>query len=118
MPHSGCSFQKSPSDALLFPQKLAPYTSGDGWLRIHAGDRTITYNAPNEIGGSKSFEAGKTTTLDLRLTDGNVEPDPGLEPDEEFRNKNNYFEALDSWLGGTNNMTTNVWWADHTNKRK
>ena len=108
--------------ALLFPQKLAPYTSGDGWLRIHAGDRTITYNAPNEIGGSKSFEAGKTTTLDLRLTDGNVEPgpepDPGLEPDEEFRNKNNYFEALDSWLGGTNNMTTNVWWADHTNKRK
>lgn len=45
--------------ALLFPQKLAPYTSGDGWLRIHAGDRTITYNAPNEIGGSKSFEAAK-----------------------------------------------------------
>ena len=38
--------------------------------------------------------------------------------DEEFRNRDNYFEAVNGWLGGTNNMTTNVWWADHTNKRK
>lgn len=78
-PHAG--EQAGEFTALLFPQKLAPYTSGDGWLRIHAGDRTIMYNAPNEIGGSKSFEAGKTTTLDLRLTDGNVEPGPEPEPD-------------------------------------
>lgn len=60
---------------------VASYTSGDGWLRIHAGGKTITYKAPNQIGGSKSFEAGKTTTLDLRLTDGNVEPGPEPEPD-------------------------------------
>lgn len=38
--------------------------------------------------------------------------------DEEFRNRDNYFEAVNGWLGGTNNMTTNVWWADHANKRK
>lgn len=38
--------------------------------------------------------------------------------DEEFRNKTNYQSAVNGWLGGTNNMTTNVWWADHTNKRK
>lgn len=38
--------------------------------------------------------------------------------DEEFRNRNNYFEAVNGWLGGVNNMTTNVWWADHKNKRK
>ena len=38
--------------------------------------------------------------------------------DEEFRNKTHYFEAVNGWLGGTNNMTTNVWWADHTDKRK
>ena len=118
--------------ALLFPQKLAPYTSGDGWLRIHAGDRTITYNAPNEIGGSKSFEAGKTTTLDLRLTDGNVEPDPGLEPDEEFRNKKLWLYGIDSPVydaetvievspgNPIDNYTPNVWvkyvyhWSDGT----
>ena len=39
-------------------------------------------------------------------------------PHEEFRNRDHYFEAVNGWLGGTNNMTTNVWWADHTNKRK
>lgn len=118
--------------ALLFPQKLAPYTSGDGWLRIHAGDRTITYNAPNEIGGSKSFEAGKTTTLDLRLTDGNVEPDPGLEPDEEFRNKKLWIYGIHSPVydpetvievspgNPIDNYTPNVWvkyvyhWSDGT----
>ena len=38
--------------------------------------------------------------------------------DEEFRNAAHYSEAVNGWLGGTNNMTTNVWWADHTNKRK
>ena len=37
--------------------------------------------------------------------------------DEEFRNQNHYLEAVNGWLGGTNNMTTNIWWADHADKR-
>lgn len=31
--------------------------------------------------------------------------------DEKYRNPNTYPEALNSWLGGTNNMQTDVWWA-------
>lgn len=38
--------------------------------------------------------------------------------DEEFRNRDNFNEAVNGWLGGVNNMTTQVWWADHDNKRK
>ncbi|MBP3481908.1 MAG: SusD/RagB family nutrient-binding outer membrane lipoprotein [Alistipes sp.] len=37
--------------------------------------------------------------------------------DEEFRNPDNYKEAVNDWLGGVNNMKTNVWWADHNQKR-
>ena len=30
----------------------------------------------------------------------------------------NYDEAVNGWLGGVNNMKTEVWWADHNQKRK
>ncbi len=32
--------------------------------------------------------------------------------DEAYRNPVTYKEALDSWLGGVDNMLTEVWWAD------
>lgn len=32
--------------------------------------------------------------------------------DEPYRNPEHYQAALDSWLGGTNNIQTDVWWAD------
>ena len=38
--------------------------------------------------------------------------------DEEVRNPVNYDEAVNGWLGGVNNMKTEVGWADHNQKRK
>ena len=32
--------------------------------------------------------------------------------DEPYRNPVTYKEAVDGWLGGTNNIQTDVWWAD------
>ena len=32
--------------------------------------------------------------------------------DEVYRNTVAYPEALNRWLGGTNNIKTDVWWAD------
>lgn len=37
--------------------------------------------------------------------------------DEKYRNQVTYKEALDSWLGGTNNMQTDVWWASTAESR-
>lgn len=37
--------------------------------------------------------------------------------DEKYRNPATYQEALDSWLGGTNNMQTDVWWASTAESR-
>lgn len=37
--------------------------------------------------------------------------------DEKYRNPVTYQEALDSWLGGTNNMQTDLWWASTTESR-
>lgn len=37
--------------------------------------------------------------------------------DEKYRNPSTYQEALDSWLGGTNNMQTDVWWASTAESR-
>ena len=34
--------------------------------------------------------------------------------DEQYRNPESYPAALDSWLGGTNNIQTDVWWANTT----
>lgn len=37
--------------------------------------------------------------------------------DEKYRNPVTYQKALDSWLGGTNNMQTDVWWASTAESR-
>ena len=37
--------------------------------------------------------------------------------DEKYRNPVTYQEALDNWLGGTNNMRTDVWWASTAESR-
>ena len=113
------------SSRRFFPQKLAPYTSGDGWLRIHAGGKTITFDAPNEIGGSKSFGSGQNYDArpapDGRECGAGPEPDPGLEPDEEFRNKKLWLYGIDSPVydpetvievspgNPIDNYTPNVW---------
>ncbi len=34
--------------------------------------------------------------------------------DEEYRNQISYREAVGGWLGGSNNMTTDIWWASTT----
>lgn len=42
--------------------------------------------------------------------------------DEEYRNPQTYRESLDGWLGGVDNMRTDIWWADtdesRTNREK
>lgn len=38
--------------------------------------------------------------------------------DEKYRNPVTYPEALDSWLGGTDNMQTDVWWASTKESRE
>lgn len=37
--------------------------------------------------------------------------------DEKYRNPVTYQESLDNWLGGTNNMRTDVWWASTAESR-
>lgn len=37
--------------------------------------------------------------------------------DEEYRNPQTYREAVDGWLGGVDNMRTEVWWADTQESR-
>ena len=38
--------------------------------------------------------------------------------DELYRNPSSYPEALNRWLGGTNNIQTDVWWADTAESRE
>ncbi len=81
--------------ALLFPQELGPYTTGAGLVRIKTGGKTVTYKAPDKVGESGALESGKTTKLNLRLTENGIEPDPE-EPDVEFANKT-------CWIYGVKN---------------
>ncbi len=38
--------------------------------------------------------------------------------DEKYRNEKSYNAALADWLGGENNMQTDVWWADNAESRE
>lgn len=88
--------QQGEFTALLFPQELEPYTSGEGLVRIKSGGKTVTYKAPNKVGESSSLESGKMTKLNLRLAESGIEPDPG-ESDFEFANKT-------YWIYGVKNQ--------------
>lgn len=64
--------------AILFPSALSHY--GDAWIEISAGGKTAVFKAPETIGGNRSLLPGKSTLLNLRLTQNEIEPNP----DKEF----------------------------------
>lgn len=60
--------------AILIPQSAMPYRDGDGLVHISAGDRQVTYNAPEKTQEGNtliSFEAGKQTSVRLSVKPGN-----------------------------------------------
>ena len=69
--------------------------------------------------GIQSWADYRRTGYPLLKTNGPAAQNKGILPtrlrypsDEAYRNVEYYQEALDSWLGGTNNIQTDVWWAD------
>ncbi len=75
--------------------------------------------------GVESWADYRRTGYPLLKTNGPAASNKGILPtrlrypsDEAYRNVEYYKEALDSWLDGTNNIQTDVWWADTKESRE
>ena len=69
--------------------------------------------------GIESWADYRRTGYPVLRTNGPAAQNRGILPTrlrypstEEFQNAEWYTEAINSWLGGENNMTTDMWWAD------
>lgn len=74
--------------------------------------------------GIESWNEYRRTGYPLLKTNGPAAENKNILPtrlrypaDEAYRNVRYFKEAIDGWLGGTNNMTTDVWWADTQESR-
>lgn len=74
--------------------------------------------------GVESWCDYRRTGYPLLKTNGPAAENKGILPtrmrypaDEAYRNVVYFQEAVDGWLGGTNNMQTDVWWADTAESR-
>lgn len=74
--------------------------------------------------GIESWCDYRRTGYPVLKTNGPAAENKGILPtrlrypsDEAYRNVQYFKEAVDGWLGGTNNMTTDVWWADTQESR-
>lgn len=74
--------------------------------------------------GIESWCDYRRTGYPLLKTNGPAAENNGILPtrlrypaDELYRNPKSYAEALGSWLDGTNNMQTDVWWASTAESR-
>lgn len=103
------------------------------FLKVHEDEVTVD-NIMEKIMDQKwlsMFFVGIESWCDYRrtgypvlITNGPAAENGGVLPtrmrypaDEAYRNMNSFRAAVDGWLGGENNMTTDVWWAD-TNESK
>lgn len=69
--------------------------------------------------GTESWAEYRRTGFPILKTNGPAAANDQILPtrmrypsDEAYRNTVTYQECLNRWLGGTNNMQTDVWWAD------
>jgi len=74
--------------------------------------------------GTEAWCDYRRTGYPLLKTNGPAAENNGILPtrmrypaDEKYRNPNSYADALSGWLGGTNNMQTDVWWASTAESR-
>lgn len=98
------------------------------WLEYLNGD--FNYDKPIETimrqkyvatfwVGVESWADYRRTGYPVLITNGPAAQNDGILPTrlrypstEEFQNAKWYTEAVNGWLNGDNNMTTDVWWAD------
>lgn len=74
--------------------------------------------------GTEAWCDYRRTGYPLLKTNGPAAENNGILPtrmrypaDEKYRNPKSYEEALSGWLGGTNNMQTDIWWASTAESR-